>query len=584
MAQIDINLTRAAVFQPSTWNAEAQTIEAVISTFADVVRRDSKGAYLERLDPAGLDLSGLDGAPLLDGHRTESARDVIGSITGHRMEGGKLVATIRLSGAADAAAIVQRIAEGTVRGVSIGYRVSKWAEEIDPETKTRIRKAVAWMINEASAVPIGADRGARFRSGDIQMTTKTDDEKAQTRQEIRAIARSANLPADWADALIDADATVTDVRAAAFEEIQKRGRALPAIKVGQANDDPAQVRTRAADALAFRMVGGELPAASREFVGMSLRDIAADCLTRSGESVRGMSADNLFQRSMTTSDFPLLVSNAMGKVAAQAYQAAESPLKALARQRTLPNFKESTSIRIGEMGRLEEMTESGEFKHTNRAESGEVMRLKTFGRAINVSRQLLIDDDLNLLGDMTAAMGQAAAQTEAEEMVAMLTGNPDLSDGTPVFDVSRGNSVSGAGSALSETALSAARKHMRTVKGLDGKTIIAATPKYLVVSPDLETSAEKLLASIYAATTDDVAAFAGKLTLVVEPRLTGATWYVLADPAQVPSLQYGYLAAAQGVQIQRQEAWNTLGLQYRAFLDFGTGWLDWRGAYRAAGA
>ena len=104
------------------------------------------------------------------------------------------------------------------------------------------------------------------------------------------------------------------------------------------------------------------------------------------------------------------------------------------------------------------------------------------------------------------------------------------------------------------------------------------------MSPDLETSAEKLLASIYAATSADVAAFAGKLTLVVEPRLTGNTWYVLADPAQVPSMQYGYLAAAQGVQIQRQDAWNTLGLQYRAWVDFGTGWLDWRGAYRAAGA
>lgn len=583
MAAIDHNLTRAATFAPSTWNAEAGTIEAVISTFADVVRRDAKGAYLERLDPTGLDLSGLDGAPLLDGHRTESARDVIGSIVAHRMEGGKLVATIRLSQAADAAPIVARIAEGTVRGVSIGYRVSKWGDETDPTTKGRIRKAVAWSISEASAVPIGADRGAKFRNQQEAetMTTETE-ERAETRKEIRAIARAANLPADWADSHIDADATVTEVRAAAFEEMQKRGKALPVIKSATANDDPAQVQTRAADALAFRMVGGKLPDASREYVGMSLRDLAAECLTRSGESVRGMSADDLFQRSLTTSDFPLVVSNAMGKVAAQAYQAAESPLKALARQRTLPNFKESTSIRVGEMGRLEEMTESGEFKHTSRAENGEVMRLKTFGRMINVSRQLLIDDDLNLLGDMTAAMGQAAAQTEAEELVSMLTGNPELSDGTPVFDASRGNSVSGAGSALSETALSAARKHMRTVKGLDGKTIIAATPKYLVVSPDLETSAEKLLATIYAPTTDDVQPI--RLTLVVEPRLTGNTWYVMADPAQLPSLQYGYLAAAQGVQIQRQEAWSTLGLSYRAFLDFGTGWLDWRGAYRAAGA
>ena len=34
---------------------------------------------------------------------------------------------------------------------------------------------------------------------------------------------------------------------------------------------------------------------------------------------------------------------------------AESPLKTLCRQRTLPNFKESTAIRLGEIGRLEEI-------------------------------------------------------------------------------------------------------------------------------------------------------------------------------------------------------------------------------------
>jgi HK97 family phage prohead protease len=574
-------LHRAADFQPETFNADGLTVDAVISTFADVQRADARGAYLERLDPAGLDLSRLVGAPVLDGHRQDSARDVIGTVTGHRMEGGQLVASIRLSGAADAAPVIQRIREGTLKGVSVGYRVSKWAESTDPNSKTRIRTAAAWSIFEVSAVPIPADPGSTFR-GQSPMPLDDNQETAQHRAEIRTIARAAGLSADWADAQIDADATVTEARAAAFEEIQKRGAALPKIKVGQSHDDPAQIQARAADALTFRMAGGDLPEASREFVGMSLRDLAADGLTRSGVSVRGMSADEVFHRSLGTSDFPLVVSNAMGKVAAQAYQAAESPLKALARQRTLPNFKESTSIRIGEMGRLEEMTEDGEFKHTNRAEAGEVMRLSTFGRAINVSRKLLIDDDLGLLGDMTAAMGQAAAQTEAEELVELFTGNPNLSDGQPVFHASRGNLATGGGSALSETSLSAARKAMRTVKGLDGRTIIDARPKFLIVSPDLETAAEKLLATIYAATIADVQPI--KLTLVVEPRLTGNTWYVMADPAQVPSLQYAYLSAAQGVQIQRQEAWDTLGLKYRAFLDFGCGWQDWRGAYRAAGA
>ena len=278
MTAIDTNLTRAAIFSPSTWNAESQTIDEVVSTFADVVRRDGKGAYLERLDPVGLDLSALDGAPLLDGHRTESARDVIGSIIGHRFEGGKLVAQIRLSGAADAAPIVARIAEGTVRGVSIGYHVTKWEESIDPETKTRIRKAVAWVISEASAVPIGADRGAKFRNKqEVDIVATETEEKAETRKEIRTIARAANLSADWADAQIDADATVIEVRAAAFEAIQDRGRALPKIKVGPSNDDPAATMQHRADALHSRLTGAKATDQVKPFHGRVLARHGTRC-------------------------------------------------------------------------------------------------------------------------------------------------------------------------------------------------------------------------------------------------------------------------------------------------------------------
>ncbi|WP_156799415.1 Mu-like prophage major head subunit gpT family protein [Oceanicola granulosus] len=133
-------------------------------------------------------------------------------------------------------------------------------------------------------------------------------------------------------------------------------------------------------------------------------------------------------------------------------------------------------------------------------------------------------------------------------------------------------------------ALEAARKSMRGVTGLDGKTLINVTPKFLLVGPELESAAERLLASIYPATVDDVNAFGSKLSLLVEPRITDERWYVFADPARLAAIQYGYLSSAQGVQIQRAEAWSTLGLKFRAWLDFGAGWLDWRAAYLNEGA
>lgn len=576
-------LTRAAIVAPASFDPEAQTVQATISTFADVARRDAQGAYLERLDPAGLDVTGLVGAPLLDGHRQASGRDVIGAVEAFRMDNGELVATIKLSRAADAAPLVARITEGILKGISVGYRVARWIESIDPNTRQRIRTAAAWQITEVSAVPIPADTGAHFRSLPMPLDNPTPQEvETLRRADIRALVRSANLGSEVADTLIDSGADMTRVRAELFDAIQTRAAATPIIRTHATNDDPVNLTRRQSDALAVRMAGGTPADDVRPFLADSMLDMARGALTRAGVSVRGLSPDDVFTRAAGTSDFPLVVSNAMNKVALDSFQAASSPLKSLARQRVLNDFKPATSIRLGELGRLEPIAESGEITATSRAEHGESFKLSTYARGLSVSRELLINDDLNLLGDMTRAFGEAAAATEADLMVAMLTGNPNLSDGVAVFHASHGNI--GTAAALGVSSVDLARKAMRGVKGLDGKTLVSVVPKFLVVGPEIETKAEAFLASIYAATTADVNPFAQRLTLLVEPRIADDSWFIFADPARLPCLQYGYLASAQGVQIQRQEAWNTLGMSYRAWLDFGAGWAEWRGAYYNPGA
>lgn len=586
-------LTRAAPTRPNTWDPDARTVSAVIATPSPVRRRDARGPFLEILTADTLDLSAAEGLPVLDSHRTATVRDTLGRVRSVALESGSVTAVLEMTAAEDAAPVVQRIADGTVSGVSIGYRVAGWTEK--QTSAGRVKSPTAWKITEVTLTSNPADPSARLRQkeespmpDDIIETVSPDAAELETtrRRDIRALVRTAGLDAQVADDLIDAGADMTRAKAEVYDALQERHRAAPIIRShAPANDDPATITRRQSDALPFRMgAGGEPAEEVRPFLNLSLRDMAVDSLTRAGVSTRGMSADEVFTRAgeHTTSDFPLTVSNAMGKVALDTYRAAESPLKRLCRQRTLPNFKESTSIRLGEMGRLEELAESGEITHTSRAENGETMRLKTFARGVTVSRKLMIDDDLGLLGDMTAALGEAAAQTEADILVDLLTGNPNLSDGNPVFDASRDNI--GTASVPDVDALTEARQAMRTRKGLDGKTIIAAAPRFLLVGADLETEAERVLASIQPSTTGDVNPFGGKLTLLVEPRLLAGTWYVFADPARLAAIQYAYLSSAQGVQIQRTEAWDTLGMKYRAFLDFGAGWLDWRGAHQIPGA
>ncbi|OOY27470.1 hypothetical protein BMI90_12740 [Thioclava sp. L04-15] len=583
---LDNLLTRAAQTRPNSYDPETRTVSAVIATPSPVTRRDARGAFLEVLTADTLDLSGADGLPVLDSHRTASVRDQLGRVRSIAVEGDAVVAVLEITSAEDAAPVVQRIADGTVSGVSIGYRVSGWTERNTPQG--RVKSPTGWRLTEVTLTSNPADPSARLRQKEEPMpetieTLSPQEAEAQRRSDIRGLVRAAGLGPELADQLIDDEADMTAAKAAVFDAQQSR-RSAPVVRVHGSNEDPATIRTRQAEALAYRMGGlEELPEASRTYADVSLMDMAREAVERMGTSTRGMSRDEVLHRAAAhgTSDFALTVMDATGKTAMASYRAAESPLKALCRKQTLRDFKTSTAIRLGEMGELEEMAENGEFTATSRAEEGETINLKTFGRRIDLTRNLIINDDLNLLSDTVRAFGEAAAQTEAAIMVAMLTGNPDMRDGTPVFDVSRGNIGETAG-LPSKATLTENREAMRLRKGTDGKTIIDAPPRYLLVPADMETEAEEILAAIQPGTTADVNPFAGKLKLLVEPRLPSGTWYLFADPARLACLRYAYLSGAEGVQVQRRESWDTLGLSFRGFLDFGAGWLDWRGAQRVA--
>jgi len=147
----------------------------------------------------------------------------------------------------------------------------------------------------------------------------------------------------------------------------------------------------------------------------------------------------------------------------------------------------------------------------------------------------------------------------------------------PLFAAGHGN-LAGTPAVISEASVSAARLAMRTQTGIGGERL-GMQPRYLVVGPALETVAEKFLAT----TTGEVNPFAGQLTLMVEPRITGSGWYLFAAPGQMATFELAHLAGVSGPVISMRDGWTTLDREFRVVLDFGVGVLDHRGAFRNAG-
>ncbi len=152
---------RAASFRESD-----NSIEIIWTTGAPVRRRGLDGYYDEilSLDPAHVRLGRLNaGAPFLNTHRDGNLSDVLGVvITGSaKIVAGRGVARIKLSTAPGDADHVQKIKDGVIRNISVGYAVHA-AERIETDSGIPILRVVDWEPLELSAVPVPADAGAQI--------------------------------------------------------------------------------------------------------------------------------------------------------------------------------------------------------------------------------------------------------------------------------------------------------------------------------------------------------------------------------------------------------------------------------------
>jgi hypothetical protein len=673
-------MIRAAEVRPASYQQDDNSIELVWSTGAKGMRFDwfDGEYYMEELsmDPSAVRLDRLNsGAPLLDSHDDWTLSAVLGSVVPGtaRLQDGEGIARVRLATTPDVVDVNQKIIDGHIRNVSVGYAVHEY-QRTEKEGELPVLLATDWEPMELSMVAVPFDAGAQVRArsarqgGSNPCTIRGTAASPQTEEHmeenenqagtntaadennagatgagdggntagtggtavtatgategqgganeagdqgrsgvvnakrIREVCQRTGLGSDVALALIERHEERPFDEAALNAEIVNRyaaARHVPPIDgaITIAVDEKDKYRAALTSALHVRIAdSGIKPKDGGEVFGhMTTREIARDFLQRSG--VKGhaamspyelVSAALGFQRfgAQTSSDFALALQQAGNLAIIDAYQQVDdTDWKQLSRQRSANDFRPNPMTGITGTPEFLVVQENGEYTYASFADIGSSYQLWTAGRIIALSRQLIINDQLGLFGDMAGHLGRGAALHEANSWWANILGNVVLaSDGVALFHANHGN-LAASGSALSVTSLGAARLAMRSQKDRDGVTPIRVTPKYLVFGPAIETTVDQLLTSIIANQSSNVVPeYVRSLTPVLQERITDNSWYLFADPQRVPVMQHAYLRGQEGIYTDTRVGFEVDGVEYKGRIDFNASAFDYKGAYKNPGA
>lgn len=156
--------TRDLAVRSESYNSSSRSVEAILSA-GSPVRRYYFTEELE-ISADAIDLGRVSRGvcPLLDTHNQYEINSVIGAISNVRIEGAQLIGTLTFSDTDRGREIEQRVANGELRAISIGYHVTKWQITATDENEHETWRAVAWELLEASLVPVPADPNAVVRS------------------------------------------------------------------------------------------------------------------------------------------------------------------------------------------------------------------------------------------------------------------------------------------------------------------------------------------------------------------------------------------------------------------------------------
>ncbi|WP_249963811.1 ClpP-like prohead protease/major capsid protein fusion protein, partial [Escherichia coli] len=317
--------------------------------------------------------------------------------------------------------------------------------------------------------------------------------------------------------------------------------------------------------------------------GMTLREYARMSLTERGIGVSSYNPMQMVGAAFThsTSDFGNILLDVANKAILQGWEDAPETYEQWTRKGQLSDFKIAHRVGMGGFSALRQVREGAEYKYVTTGDKQATIALATYGELFSITRQAIINDDLNMLTDVPMKLGRAAKSTIADLVYAILTSNPKIStDNVSLFDKAKHANVLES-AAMDVASLDKARQLMRVQK--EGERHLNIRPAFVLVPTAMESVANQVIrsssvkgADINAGIINPVKDFA---TVIAEPRLddNSQTTFYLAASKGSDTIEVAYLNGVDTPYIDQMEGFSVDGVTTKVRIDAGVAPVDHRG-------
>lgn len=357
-------------------------------------------------------------------------------------------------------------------------------------------------------------------------------------------------------------------------------------------DNQRRAQVNALLARAGVLTGAEAETArnGNPYTHTTLMALAERSLIQAGVNTRGMDREQMARRVLavqTTSDFPVLLENVLHRVLVGAYNLQQFTWTRFCATGTLSDYRPHSRYHLSSFSDLKPVNEAGEYENGVLGDGeAETIKGARKGRILQITPEVLVNDDLGAFVRITTALGQAAGRTIEKDVYDVLKQNgglgPVMKDGNTLFHAEHGNITAGA--PVSVDSFDAMRQLMALQMDPGGNDYLDISLSRFLGTVAMHGRATLVNNSEY--DPDVTGKFQVNNTsratfsdIITSPRLgTGKGWYGFADPNVEPVIEVAFLNGVQTPVLEQETNFHTDGLSWKVVHKYGVGAVGWRGA------